>query len=213
MMMEIGVQTNNDVNMDAIPSEFICPISLSIMKHPVMSMDGKNFERNAILDWLNRGNTVCPLTRKPLKPSYLAPNVSLKIKIEMWKKESGMYLSNDEDDGSSSSDESDEVGIVGVLQYEQEDEETLRLFEAEAAREEEIESRRWQETQRIVDEELSDLLELFNEVLGLTSSSASTFPPRRPSPFEDAKASSKVAQVAARRWKPSSLQKEKATSS
>lgn len=210
MTKVIGLQTNNGDTMDDIPSEFICPISLSVMKDPVMSMDGKNFERNAILDWLNRGNSVCPLTRKPLKPSFLAPNVNLKMKIERWQKESGMFLSteNDDDDDSSSSNESDAMGIVGVLQYEQEDEETRRRFEAEAALEEEMESRRWQETQRIVDEELHDLLELYNEVLGLTSSSANTMPPERPSPFENSKSSSMFAQVATRRWKSSSLLKK-----
>ena len=132
------------------------------------------------------------------------------MKIERWQKESGMFLSteNDDDDDSSSSNESDAMGIVGVLQYEQEDEETRRRFEAEAALEEEMESRRWQETQRIVDEELHDLLELYNEVLGLTSSSANTMPPQRPSPFENSKSSSMFAQVATRRWKSSSLLKK-----
>lgn len=70
-----------------IPHEFLCPISLHIMKDPVMSKTGQNYDRQTILQWFNEGNVVCPLTRQYLKPSGLVPNVPLKTRILQWKRD------------------------------------------------------------------------------------------------------------------------------
>jgi hypothetical protein len=67
-----------------IPSEFICPITMEVMKQPLMTRDGFNFERKAILDWLSKGTGYCPLTRGPLGLSDLVPNKVLEDKIAMW---------------------------------------------------------------------------------------------------------------------------------
>jgi hypothetical protein len=162
-----------DAALDEIPSEFICPISLSVMKSPVMSRDGKNFERTAILDWLNRGNLNCPLTRQPLKASLLAPNVNLKRSIKRWKKGRGQLVSGNDDD-SLSSRESD-VGFVGLLQVDQDDG-GIQQGSNTAVERQAAESLRLQETRRRVDEELGYLLDLYNEVLELTSAPLDTVP-------------------------------------
>ena len=60
-----------------VPPEFICPITQELIVFPVMSRYGLNYERQAILEWLQKGNPTCPMTRKPLRPSMLLPNVLL----------------------------------------------------------------------------------------------------------------------------------------
>jgi len=75
-----------------IPEAFLCPLTLELMEDPVMTREGKNFEREAIVEWLNRGNVTCPLTRQPLTFSKLIPNASLRLQIEIWKKESGIEV-------------------------------------------------------------------------------------------------------------------------
>jgi hypothetical protein len=71
-----------------VPYDFLCPITQEVMKHPVMNKYGINYERRAILEWLNENNT-CPMTRNPLRPSMLLPNVRLETEVRAWLKENG----------------------------------------------------------------------------------------------------------------------------
>ena len=109
------------------PEKFICPLTLEVMEHPVMSKYGHNFERSAIMEWLcttsNSNSTTtgnhqnngilstgvgsgigsggagcvgiggcCPLTRQPLKPSWLISNVKLQTEIQEWKLQHGYSI-------------------------------------------------------------------------------------------------------------------------
>lgn len=69
------------------PSEFLCPLSKTLMKEPMMSKDGINFEKNEILKWLNQGNNVCPVTGNKLTPSCLVSNKALEKKIKIFMHE------------------------------------------------------------------------------------------------------------------------------
>ncbi|KAG7354512.1 U-box domain containing protein [Nitzschia inconspicua] len=80
--------------IDEVPEEFICPITLCVMKDPVMSKDGKNYDRAAILQWIAKGHQSCPLTRQPLTLSSLVPNNSLRKSIQQWKEEQGLTIKN-----------------------------------------------------------------------------------------------------------------------
>jgi hypothetical protein len=71
-------------HVDAMPDEFICPITLNVMTHPLVTRSGQNFERSAILNWLSQSKE-CPLTRQPMKPSDLIPNRALEARIGFWK--------------------------------------------------------------------------------------------------------------------------------
>ena len=66
-----------------VPDEFICPITNEIMKHPLMSIHGFSFERDAILQWLQKHST-CPLSRKELTVSKLVNNHALAARIHAW---------------------------------------------------------------------------------------------------------------------------------
>ena len=63
-----------------IPSEFLCPITLTIMKDPVIMPDGQTYERSAIANALKHSPS-SPLTRKRMKIKDAIPNYSLKSLI------------------------------------------------------------------------------------------------------------------------------------
>jgi U-box domain len=92
---------DDDCSVQTTPDEFVCPISLCVMKDPVVSKTGQNYDRQAILQWLNRGNDSCPLTRQPLKPSLLVPNHHLKRNILKWKMDRQVFDFDDDDDDQS----------------------------------------------------------------------------------------------------------------
>ena len=71
-----------------IPDHLICPITLQVMRHPLTTRNGLNFERSAILNWLQRSE-FCPLTRRPLRPSDLIRNRNLEVQIEYWRRMNG----------------------------------------------------------------------------------------------------------------------------
>lgn len=74
--------------MDAIevPPYFVCPISLEIMKDPVIVSTGITYDRESIETWLFSGrNNTCPVTKQVLIDSdQLTPNVTLRRLIQSW---------------------------------------------------------------------------------------------------------------------------------
>ncbi|KAG0461019.1 hypothetical protein HPP92_021004 [Vanilla planifolia] len=75
----------------SFPSHFLCPISLDLMKDPVILPTGITYDRRSIETWLEAGNFTCPVTNQPLLlPSSadasdgLIPNHSLRRLIQDW---------------------------------------------------------------------------------------------------------------------------------
>lgn len=64
------------------PTEHYCPISHEVMQDPVIALDGKTYEREAIAEWFKHHNT-SPITRAVV-PSTLIPNDALRNIIEDW---------------------------------------------------------------------------------------------------------------------------------
>ncbi|KAL3928057.1 MAG: hypothetical protein SGBAC_012813 [Bacillariaceae sp.] len=108
---------------DQVPDGFICPISLELMRDPVMNRNGQTYERKCILQWLHKGNTHCPLTREPLRPSQLVPNNALKVRIRRWSMEHGVNHEEHDDshnggcdeDGSEKYAHIEEMGVIGFM--------------------------------------------------------------------------------------------------
>lgn len=74
---------------DKAPNHFICPLTLQVMRDPVLSRYGQNYERNAILEWLTSSQAhhgSCPLTRRPLELRGLVSNHNLRRQIRQWQR-------------------------------------------------------------------------------------------------------------------------------
>jgi hypothetical protein len=80
-----------------------------------MSRSGKNFERKAIIEWLDRGNPTCPLTRQPLGLSLLVPNARLRIEVEEWKRKHGYEIKTRDD--SNNNNNNNETQIMKNQQF------------------------------------------------------------------------------------------------
>lgn len=70
-----------------VPEYFICPISLQIMKDPVIAITGITYDRSSIEKWLFQSqNTNCPVSKHPLsRDSILTPNHILFKLIQTWR--------------------------------------------------------------------------------------------------------------------------------
>lgn len=68
----------------AIPEDFRCPISLELMRDPVIVSTGQTYERAFIQRWVDCGNRTCPKTQQKLQNITLTPNYVLRSLIMQW---------------------------------------------------------------------------------------------------------------------------------
>ncbi|CAD6249564.1 unnamed protein product [Miscanthus lutarioriparius] len=68
----------------AIPSNFLCPISLEMMRDPVTAPTGITYDRDSVEGWLERGHSTCPVTARPLRAEDLIPNHATRRMIQEW---------------------------------------------------------------------------------------------------------------------------------
>ncbi len=64
-----------------IEEDFLCPITQSLIRDPVTTVDGQMYEREAIEQWFSADKTTSPITNKPLESKQLTPNVFAKKQI------------------------------------------------------------------------------------------------------------------------------------
>ncbi|KAI3977596.1 hypothetical protein MKX01_000509 [Papaver californicum] len=55
----------------APPKDFVCPITSNLFVDPVTLETGQTYERKAIQEWVERGNSTCPITRQKLQSTQL----------------------------------------------------------------------------------------------------------------------------------------------
>ena len=106
---------------DYIPEQFLCPMTLEIMKDPVICSDGHTYEREIIM---SLKKPISPLTNQPIDLKLLIPNRIIKELInnflmELEKKKSNPILTNTynndfKDDDFKDDDE--ELYRLGILQ-------------------------------------------------------------------------------------------------
>ncbi len=63
-----------------------CPLTMEVMRDPVMTADGQTYERTEIEKWFALGNRTSPLTGEELSSTNLLPNIVLRTVI----RESGL---------------------------------------------------------------------------------------------------------------------------
>ncbi|KAK7263468.1 hypothetical protein RJT34_31059 [Clitoria ternatea] len=69
-----------------VPTLFLCPISLQLMREPVTVCTGITYDRENIEKWLYscRNNNTCPVTKQPILHTNLTPNHTLQRLIQAW---------------------------------------------------------------------------------------------------------------------------------
>ncbi|PWA78095.1 Armadillo-like helical [Artemisia annua] len=68
-----------------VPSHFLCPISMQLMKDPVTISTGITYDRESIEKWLfTCRSTSCPVTKQTLFDTDLTPNHTLRRLIQSW---------------------------------------------------------------------------------------------------------------------------------
>ncbi|OWM89301.1 hypothetical protein CDL15_Pgr024046 [Punica granatum] len=85
-------QASTDGNKKApvIPDDFRCPITLELMKDPVIVSTGQTYDRSSIEKWLEAGHKTCPKTQQTLNNSVLTPNFVLRSLIDQWCEANGV---------------------------------------------------------------------------------------------------------------------------
>lgn len=83
-----------------IPDEFRCPISLDLMRDPVIVASGHTYDRSSIAQWINSGHHTCPKSGQRLIHMALIPNYALKSLVHQWCQDNDIQLT---EHGSSSS--------------------------------------------------------------------------------------------------------------
>ncbi|KAI3748588.1 hypothetical protein L6452_11762 [Arctium lappa] len=99
-----------------IPDDFRCPISLELMKDPVIVSTGQTYERASIQKWLDAGHKVCPKTQQTLLHTALTPNYVLKSLIALWCDSNGVELPKSNNKPRRTGSECDRTVIGSLLQ-------------------------------------------------------------------------------------------------
>jgi len=72
-------------SLKSIPNDYLCPITQELLKDPVVAADGQSYEREAITEWLRRGNKRSPFSGDALKHTSLQENHQLKAIVESFE--------------------------------------------------------------------------------------------------------------------------------
>ncbi|KAF5738275.1 Plant U-box 17 [Tripterygium wilfordii] len=67
-----------------IPKDFCCPISLDLMRDPVIISTGQTYDRSSISRWMEEGHCTCPKTGQLIVHTRLIPNRALRNLILQW---------------------------------------------------------------------------------------------------------------------------------
>lgn len=78
------VQDKQSKDSEGIPYILTCPLTLEVMKDPVVCSDGNTYERDAIKAHLAKKNT-SPLNREIMDKNVMISNQSVKSLIDIWR--------------------------------------------------------------------------------------------------------------------------------
>ncbi|KAJ6891949.1 hypothetical protein NC651_025213 [Populus alba x Populus x berolinensis] len=100
------VSSSSQSILSNIPDEFRCPISLDLMKDPVIVASGHTYDRNSIAQWINSGHQTCPKSGQRLIHMALIPNYALKSLVHQWCQDNNVPLIDDSSSSFSKSESS-----------------------------------------------------------------------------------------------------------
>ncbi|GAA0151664.1 ubiquitin-protein ligase [Lithospermum erythrorhizon] len=67
-----------------VPKDFCCPVTLDLMRDPVVVCTGQTYEKDSITRWIDEGHHTCPKTGQFLVHRWVIPNRSLRNMIMQW---------------------------------------------------------------------------------------------------------------------------------
>lgn len=69
-----------EVDAKDVDAHLVCPVSMELMRDPVVARDGCTYERSVIQTWFAKqvGTPPSPVTGKPLADCSLVPNMALR---------------------------------------------------------------------------------------------------------------------------------------
>ncbi|KAL8516602.1 hypothetical protein ACS0TY_015026 [Phlomoides rotata] len=115
-LKELKVKTSAAVSLknlhhyNSVPEEFKCPLSMELMRDPVIIASGQTFDRPFIQRWFKAGNRTCPRTQQVLSHTILTPNHLIR---EMIAQNQGIKLPESIDHTGST--RLDRVRFLGLL--------------------------------------------------------------------------------------------------
>uniref|UniRef100_A0A0D6QWD0 RING-type E3 ubiquitin transferase n=1 Tax=Araucaria cunninghamii TaxID=56994 RepID=A0A0D6QWD0_ARACU len=87
----------------AVPDDFRCPISLDLMRDPVIVSTGQTYDRFSITRWIDEGHSTCPKSGLALSHTNVIPNYALRNLIQRWCEEHGVPFEKPEKSARSAS--------------------------------------------------------------------------------------------------------------
>ncbi|KAG5053121.1 hypothetical protein JHK87_005319 [Glycine soja] len=86
-----------------VPDEFRCPISLDLMRDPVIVSSGHSYDRISIAQWINSGHHTCPKSGQRLIHTALIPNYALKSLVQQWCHDNNVPVDEPTTEGNKNS--------------------------------------------------------------------------------------------------------------
>ncbi|KAK1286711.1 U-box domain-containing protein 17 [Acorus calamus] len=114
MRRSATVREECSVSTISVPDEYRCPISLDLMKEPVIIASGHTYDRSSISRWINSGHLTCPKSGLRLMHKALIPNYALKSLINQWCHENNIQLSRTTNAGTDASRSMDHISAARV---------------------------------------------------------------------------------------------------
>ncbi|GMJ08536.1 hypothetical protein like AT5G01830 [Hibiscus trionum] len=79
-----GLLRRESMSDITVPMDLRCPVSLELMRDPVVVASGQTYDRESINKWFESGHNTCPKTGQTLAHTNLIPNHTLRNLIAMW---------------------------------------------------------------------------------------------------------------------------------
>ncbi|XP_065004788.1 U-box domain-containing protein 16-like isoform X2 [Musa acuminata AAA Group] len=96
----------------AVPADFRCPISLDLMRDPVVVATGQTYDRESIDRWIGSGHATCPKSGQALPYLELLPNRALKNLIARWCRDNNLAYDVADTITSTSDRQDDADGVT-----------------------------------------------------------------------------------------------------
>ncbi|KAI3419492.1 RING-type E3 ubiquitin transferase [Psidium guajava] len=91
-LRNFDISSSSQMILTNVPDEFRCPISLDLMRDPVIVSSGHTYDRTSIAQWINSGHHTCPKSGQRLIHMALIPNYALKSLVHQWCQENNIPL-------------------------------------------------------------------------------------------------------------------------